>query len=551
MKYIDHFFAVREEINEALRNEDLDLIREKFPEWIWQQCMNYSQMTGEERKLSEDIPVLDQQLKMRFCWPEKFEESRQPKGVISVVTHELSRTGAPLVLLDAVRIMRENGYFVILFSPEDGALKDAFLQAGVPVIIGEYLRWLDKTTENQECFRFWKRLEAMVCGMDLLFCNTVVTYQVIKKFLGQAMPVFWWIHESQAVLDQVKRYLPVSLTDNIRTAFVSDYSRKAFEDCGFFYKNSSIMSYGIDDIKGKEIQTDGEKIKFVTVGTISERKGQDILLKAIDKLDEEIREKCQFLFVGKKLDAQVYELIYKAAQKNTWIEYKSEVDHETMERIIQASDCLICPSRDDAMPVVATESFALRKVVICSDHTGTAKYIRNGQNGFVFRNEDGNELKEIIGTVCAFNQEKRNRIGENARKIFEDHFTIQIFEDRITGNIEDHIQKKVHDFRQTRQTADHFSASQQKRLLQLNQWYQELEKDMREQGDAAYKDSMYLHGIVENLEAEKKLLEEKVSDLEKEERRQKEELNNIYDSLSWKMLSPLRKAMEKSNGKKS
>lgn len=74
---------------------------------------------------------------------------------------------------------------------------------------------------------------------------------------------------------------------------------------------------------------------------------------------------------------------------------------------------------------------------------------------------------------------------------------------------------------------------------------------MRAQGDAAYKDSMYLHGMVENLEAEKKLLEEKVSDLEEEERRQEEELNKIYDSLSWKMLSPLRKAMEKRNGKKS
>lgn len=580
MKCIDKFFAVREKMNKALQNEDLDSIQVNFPVWIWQQCINYSGLSEKERELSADISTLDHCLKIEYCWPSNFVAKQQYKGIISVVTHELSRTGAPLVLLDAVRIMKERGYFVILFSPEDGMIKEDFLNIGVPVIIAEYVRWLDKIEENLECSKFCKMFEAMVRGSNLLFCNTVVTYPVVKKFCEQDMPVFWWIHEGQMILEQIKENLPEVLSSNIYPFFVSVYSQKAFEKNGFIYENSSVMSYGIEDITQiSDTQTEENRIHFITAGTISQIKAQDILLDAIELLDEKISKRCDFLFVGKNLDNQVYDKVCAAARNNVSVEYKSEVDHETLLEIMKLADCVICPSRDDAMPVVATEAFALEKVVICSDHTGTAEYIQNDQNGFVFKNENVNELKILISKVCELEKEERNKIGKNARDVFEHHFTKKRFECTLTENIEKIIRKEEKNFKYLDKNEAEFTKYLQRRLIQLNDMHINLKLKIKKQGDDAYRDSVYLHGLVQNLEVKKNLLEDennKLEQIEKELKKQidnlrirekffqeevnklqtksselEEQLNSVYNSLSWKITEPFRKIGDIWNGKES
>ena len=49
---------------------------------------------------------------------------------------------------------------------------------------------------------------------------------------------------------------------------------------------------------------------------------------------------------------------------------------------------LISPSRDDPMPVVMTEGLMLQKICLCSTNCGTADYIEDGKNGFVFQSEN-------------------------------------------------------------------------------------------------------------------------------------------------------------------
>lgn len=570
MKCIDMFFEVREEMNQAFCSEDLDKIKEKFPEWIWRQCRSYAEMTSQERELARDIPALDQSLKMSCNWPEKYTDIRQYKGMIVVVTHELSRTGAPLVLLDTVRLLKEKGYLVVLFSPDDGVLKEAFLQAEVPVIIGEYLKWLDKTEENQECLSFWKRFEAMASSADLLFCNTVVTYQVIKKFQGHQIPVLWWIHEGKMILDQVKKYLPVSLDSNIHSLFVSKYSMQAFQNSGLKYENSMIMPYGIKDVRLDKAAEVRKRRIFLTVGTISHIKAQDLLLQAIGLLDTELCEKCQFLFVGKMLDTEIYDQVCEAAKEMEYVEYREEADHETLMELMQNADCLICPSRDDTMPVVATEAFAMGKPVICSDHTGTAEYIEHGQNGFVFSSEDKEELASLISKVCGLEDEELEKIGKRARMIFESHFTEQMFAEAFMKNIRGKIQERLLEFPSDRADAEDFARCQQERLQKLDQMYSKLKTEKQRQGDEAYRDGLHLHNVINSLEADKKAveedkkaLEEEKKSLEKEKRTLEEEKKNleekrdamkirveeleselqaVYGSVSWKMTSPMRKA---------
>ncbi len=43
-----------------------------------------------------------------------------------------------------------------------------------------------------------------------------------------------------------------------------------------------------------------DKIRFVTIGYIENRKGQDILIQAVRLLPEELRQKAEFYLVGQK-----------------------------------------------------------------------------------------------------------------------------------------------------------------------------------------------------------------------------------------------------------
>jgi glycosyltransferase involved in cell wall biosynthesis len=51
---------------------------------------------------------------------------------------------------------------------------------------------------------------------------------------------------------------------------------------------------------------------------------------------------------------------------------------------------LICASRDDPMPVVVTEAMMFSKVCICSENTGSANIIQDGNSGFVYKDNSEN-----------------------------------------------------------------------------------------------------------------------------------------------------------------
>ena len=245
------------------------------------------------------------------------------------------------------------------------------------------------------------------------------------------------------------------------------------------------------------------------------------------------------------------------------------MDHEALLEMMRSADCVICPSRDDAMPVVATEGFALEKTVICSDHTGTADYIENGQNGFVFQNENIMELKEQIRYVSRLSKEEREQIGKHARSIFECHFIKEIFEEAFLENLEKLTDEKEYDFAYTTGMANDVMLYQHQRLVQLNDMYMQLKTDMRKQGDEAYRDGMYLHGVIKekeqkildyeieikNLKTEaavlkeeteilrksKESLEIQIQSLKNREEELEKRINDIYNSKCWKVTKPLRK----------
>ena len=86
------------------------------------------------------------------------------------------------------------------------------------------------------------------------------------------------------------------------------------------------------------------------------------------------------------------------------------------------------------MPVVATEAMIVGKPSIVSEMTGTAALITDKENGFIVKTEDSQSLAEKMGWIIEHKEEIGN-IGFRARRLYEETFSMEVFESNVCGLI--------------------------------------------------------------------------------------------------------------------
>ena len=106
------------------------------------------------------------------------------------------------------------------------------------------------------------------------------------------------------------------------------------------------------------------------------------------------------------------------------------VDRKTINSLLESSDILICPSREDPMPTVVAEAMMHSVPCILSDAAGTTTYLTDRVDGLLFKNENEKELSEKI-RWCIYHKDRLEKMGEKARKIYERYFSMEIFEKNL------------------------------------------------------------------------------------------------------------------------
>lgn len=337
---------------------------------------------------------------------------------ILILTHQLNRTGAPIVLKALAKVFLDRGDFPVLMSPIDGPLREDFLEMGVTVIIDESMssgHWL---------------FEHFARNFDLVVANTLGASMAVKALSDSLPPILWWIHEGEYAFKCFAPQLPKNAGKNTKIYPGGEYVRRFLKAAGL--PCQAPLYYGIPKDADQLELGDGllEKNLFLLVGSIEKRKGQDILLAAIRKLPQDHREKAKFCFVGEVLETGVQRRLDEAMLQNPNIEVLSPMSKEDLYKLYAKCAAVVIPSRDDPMPVVGTDAFMLGKLCICSDHTGTAALIEDGVNGFTFPNEDADALSQILQSVMDHPDRVRT-IGDAGKQIYENMFTFESFRERI------------------------------------------------------------------------------------------------------------------------
>lgn len=255
--------------------------------------------------------------------------------------------------------------------------------------------------------------------------------------------ILWWIHEPynfyKSILEEYPQYNAAYLLDNVNVMAVSRIAKNHFNSL-FYNMINDTLTYGIPDTSKKDYIRDmGEnKITFAVVGPVIEIKAQDIYIDAIKQLSNDEMDKTRFYIIGFYDNGEYASRIIEEAKSLENIVITGNLTREEMDNIYSEIDIVVCPSREETMSIVLTESMMYGKPCIGSDNTGMADYIDDGVNGFVCRTEDAEDLCEKM-RYFIHNPERINEMGQEARKVYEEYFTMDKFADRLCAAMDETI----------------------------------------------------------------------------------------------------------------
>lgn len=339
---------------------------------------------------------------------------------ILLVSHQLTTTGSPLMLFHLAKELKKQGFSPFVLSYTGGSLIHEFKKHEIDVTLGEVFQ------TNAEAFK------NIAKHFDKIIVNTIVCYSAVEQY-NEAM---WWIHEGQNIETSFMKDFP-AIEDTLRKAknifVVSEYAKEVVEK---YNSNVKITRLGVEDhYKENKSKTENEKIKFALVGNICECKAQDVLIDAISQMDKKNLEKCEFHFFCAKKGHRYRNTVKKIKHlKNIFFDglFTSQ---EAKWKIFADMDVFVIPSRDESCSLVALEACMLKKPIIISENVGAKYMIKENENGYIVKTEDGTALKNAIQNIVD-NKENLQTMGEISRSLYEEKASFELFKSELEKLIE-------------------------------------------------------------------------------------------------------------------
>lgn len=156
-----------------------------------------------------------------------------------------------------------------------------------------------------------------------------------------------------------------------------------------------------DDIKNiAKLKSDGY-FTIGCVGTIGFRKNQELMLQAINDINENIA----VILIGDMENKEHFEKTLETCNKKVLLlGYKKNAI-----KYMKYFDVLVLPSRSEGLPVSIIEAFKEKIPVICSDIEGCAEIVQDNVTGFIFKSNDKESLTNKIKKVLY--GDRRKTIG--------------------------------------------------------------------------------------------------------------------------------------------
>jgi O-antigen biosynthesis protein len=332
------------------------------------------------------------------------------------VSHDLTWSGAPIILLHAAMWCREHGIFVVVMSPEDGPLRERFLEAGIPVIVDPLV------ATGHASFANFAR------DFDCLVASTIFGAPAIDAAQREAIPHIWWIHEGLVGEHYLRRDVKLRNTVGLAEFIVAPDTHSSSIYQPFASRPIRRLVYGIPDVAQKfgPQPRKGEPLRFLLLGTIEHRKGQEVFLEALQKLPGNVLERAHFYIVGRPNDLKITRQIEAAAAACPSLNFRSYVTHDDALILIRDADVMVSASWDETGPLTLMEGMAMGKAILSTNVGCVGEKLRADEDGLFFKPGDARRLADAIERLVR-EPGLLEKLERNSRKAYEKHFTLDRF----------------------------------------------------------------------------------------------------------------------------
>lgn len=321
---------------------------------------------------------------------------------VLLATHNLNIEGAPLFLLEYGRYLAaQPGFAVHLVSPADGPLRERFATAGIAVEIVD-LKPALTATSSADFHAALSQLAPHFAGAkyDLVVPNTMVAFWGVHLAKQLGVPSLMYVHESAPARRFFAPLMPAALIPEVEAAFgLADrvafiaaasmpvHARHERRD-NFLYTPSWIDVARLETYRTANPRTalraklglPADALVIANIGSVCERKGQHIWVRAIELLERELAASGavlpprRYLMVGGREGIYLDSLRHDIALRHLAnVEIVPEVDDPFA--YYGAADAFVCSSFEEAFPRVLLEAAIFELPIATTDVNGVPEML--------------------------------------------------------------------------------------------------------------------------------------------------------------------------------
>ncbi len=388
------------------------------------------------------IPPMTRDDKFLTIEVTKVTEKKIP---ITLISHEMSLSGAPKLVADLAMYFKSKGYLPNIISLTDGPMKHELEKEGIPVHI------LKKTHKGGNSissllFAICFKIKGRVIANSIMSWPMVIPLTVLRP---RSRPI-WYIHESislPGVMQGVKRKIVAPFLKLCkkysppRLWFGSAATKKTWDYSDF--PNGKVMYWsGVPQQEQKPKA--GIALKnLLCVGSVCSRKGTHTLVEAfLNCLDEKrIPEDTILSIVGfpsqvRYEDSIVAEVILKVIRSKfrNNIKMIQSVTPNQLDQFFAQADLFIQSSVLECLPIALLTAMSLGLPIITTNVDGCAEVIEDRQTGLFCRPFDVTSLAEAIAEAIN-NPDKSAEMGKKAHGVFNEKYSLEKTRERFLAEI--------------------------------------------------------------------------------------------------------------------
>jgi glycosyltransferase involved in cell wall biosynthesis len=342
--------------------------------------------------------------------------------------------GAQLCLIDLLPAIREEGWNAVVAAPGDGKLFPACERSGCVThrldlgpyhsgrkSLGDVLRFAADVPVAARRIRKLMKQHAI----DLVYANGPRVVLPAAAAVG-ATPLIFHCHSFIS-----QRYQAALINASLRHCRSRMIACCNFVARPFVGHNPEIVFNGVADQARQRSLRDHSRIGII--GRISPEKGQAEFLRAAHALLKRVPD-CRFVICGAASDRR-YEQEVRRLASGLPVEFTGWRDD--VGDVLSKLDLLVVPSAfTEATARVIPEAFSAGVLVAAHNAGGIQEIVTHGENGFLMDSLEPGALAEACVQALAAD---RTRICQQARRCFEDRFTLPRFRSGVLGAIRSFI----------------------------------------------------------------------------------------------------------------